>query len=121
MLTSVFEELGIPLQKRVGSKGSDEIGSSILVECGSTVTTGSSAGSEQGPKTPFDSVPGSASTSSTHTIDNLVQDQNLLKREISEVKQALAEEKALNAKRQKDLLTAISALMAKLTSPSSSS
>ena len=41
-----------------------------------------------------------------------MQDQNLLKREISEVKQALAEEKALNAKRHEDLLSAISALMA---------
>ena len=121
MLTSVFEELGIPLQKRVGSQGSDEIGSSILVECGFTVTTGSSAGLEQGPQTPFDPVPESASTSSTHTIDTLVQDQNLLKGEISKMKQALVEEKSLNVKRHEDLLSAISALMAKFTSPSSSS
>jgi len=50
-----------------------------------------------------------------------VQDQILLKGEISKVKQALAEEKALNEKHHKDLLGAISALTAKFTSSSSSS
>jgi len=47
----------------------------------------------------------------------LLQDQNQLKDEISEVKEALAEEKALNAKRHEDLLSAFSALTAKLSFP----
>jgi len=46
MLTFVFEELGIPLQKRVGFQASDEIGRNTLVGCGFTVTKGSSAGLE---------------------------------------------------------------------------
>jgi len=56
----------------VGFQGSDEIGSSTLVECGFKVTKGSYAGSEQGPQTPFGPVLRSASMSSTHTIDTLV-------------------------------------------------
>ena len=55
------------------------------------------------------------------TFDTLVQDQILLKGEISEVKQALAEEKALNAKHHEDLLRVISTLTAKFTYLSSSS
>jgi len=57
VLTSVFEELGIPLQKKVGFQVSDEIGSSTLVGCDFTVTKGNSAGSEQGPQTPFGLAP----------------------------------------------------------------
>jgi len=97
------------------------MGSSTLVECGFKVTKGRKhLGSKQGPQTPFGPVPKSTSISSTHTIDIWVQDQNLLKGEIFEVKQALTEEKALNAKCHEDLLSAISALTAKFTSPSSS-
>ena len=109
------------MQKKVGFHVSDEIGSSTLVGYGFTVTKGSSAGSKQGPQTPFGLVRRSASTSSTHTINTLVQDQNLLKGEISKMKQALVEEKSLNVKRHEDLLSAISALTAKSTYPSSSS
>jgi len=105
----------------VGFQVGHEIESSTLVGCGFTVTKGSSADSEQGPQTPSGPVSGSASTSSTPTFDALVQDQLLLKGEISEVKQALAKEKALNAKRHEDLLSAIAALTAKFTSPSSAS
>jgi len=83
LLISVFEKLRIPLQKRVSFQVSDEIGSSTLVGCGFTVTKGSSAGSEQGPQTPFGPVPGSSSTSSMPTFDALVQDQLLLQGEIS--------------------------------------
>ena len=68
LLTSVFEELGIPLQNKVGFQVNDEIGSSTLVVCGFTVTKGTSAGSEQGPQTPFGPVLGSASISSMPTF-----------------------------------------------------
>jgi len=50
-----------------------------------------------------------------------MQDQLSLKGEIADIKKALTEEKELNAKRHKDLLSAISTLMAKFSSPSSSS
>ena len=50
----------------------------------------------------------------------LVQDQLHLKEEIVEVKQALTEEKALNAQCDEDILHALSALMAKIA-PSSPS
>ena len=46
LLTSVFEELVIPLQKSVGFQISDEIGSSTLIGCGFKVTKGSNAVSE---------------------------------------------------------------------------
>jgi len=49
MLTFVFEELGIPLQKSMGFQVSDEIGRGTLVECGFMVTKDSNAGPEQGP------------------------------------------------------------------------
>ena len=75
MLTSMFEEIRIPLQKRVGFQVSDEIRRNTLVRCGFTVIKGSSAGSEQGPQTPFGLVPRSASLSSVHAIDTSVQDQ----------------------------------------------
>ena len=120
LLTLVFEELGIPLQKRPGFQVSDEIRSSTLIACGFRVTKGSSAVSKQGPQTPFGLVPSITSTSNMPTFDTQVQDQILLKEEIAEAKQALTEEKALNAKRYEDLLRAISALTAKFTSPSSS-
>ena len=68
----MFKELGIPLQKKVVFQVNDDIGSNILVGC--TVAKGSSIGSKQGSQTPFGPVPGSASLSSTHTIDTLVQD-----------------------------------------------
>jgi len=42
LLTSVFEELGIPLQKRVGFQVSDEIESSTLIGCGFKVIKGQS-------------------------------------------------------------------------------
>ena len=49
LLTLVFEELDIPLQKKVSFQVSDEIGSSTLVGCNFMVTKGSSTGLEQGP------------------------------------------------------------------------
>jgi len=41
-----------------------------------------------------------------------------LKGEIAEMKKVLTEEKALNAKRHKDILSALSVLTAKFSSPS---
>ena len=43
LLTLKFDELGISLQKKVGFRVSDEIGSSASVGCGFTVTKDSSA------------------------------------------------------------------------------
>jgi len=63
----------------VGFQGSDEIESSILVECGLTVTQGSYTTSDQGNKTSFGLVFGSASTSNLPTLDTLLQDSFLLK------------------------------------------
>ena len=83
MLTSAFEKLGIPSQKRKGFQVSDEIGSSTLIGCGFKVTKGNSAVSEHGSQTPFGPVLGSNSTSSTPTFDTLVQYQILLQGEIS--------------------------------------
>ena len=109
------------MHQKVDFQISAEIENSTLLEYDLTMTQDSSTNSKQGLRTPFGPVSGSASTSSTPTFDALVQDQLLLKGEISEVKQALAKEKALNAKRHEDLLSAIAALTAKFTSPSSAS
>ena len=112
----MFEELGIPLQKRVGFQVDDEIGRNTLVGCRFTVTKHRSASSEQGPQPPFGPVPRSTSTSSTPTFHTLVRDQILFKGEIS----AMKGEKALNAKHHENLLSAFSALTAKFTFSSSS-
>jgi len=104
LLTLVFEKLGIPLQKRVGFQVSDEIGNGTLIGCGFKVTKGGSATSEQGFQTTLGPIPSKASTSSAPTTDTLLQDQLTLKGEIAEVKQALTEEKALNAKCHEDSL-----------------
>jgi len=64
LLTSVFEKIGIPLQKRVGFQVSDEIGFNTLIRSGLKVIKGGSAGSKQGPQTPLGPVPCEASTSS---------------------------------------------------------
>jgi len=113
----MFEYLGIPLQKRVGLHVTNEIGSSTLIGCGLKVTKGGTIASEQGPQTPFGPIPGVTSTFSGHTLDTLLQDQIHLKEEIIEVKKTLIEEKALNTKCHGDLLSAISSLTAKFTSP----
>jgi len=117
LLTSVFEHFRISLQKKVGVQVTDEISNSTLISCGFKIAKGETAGSEQGPQTPFTSIPGSSSSGTS--LNTLLQDQNQLKDEISEVKAALVEEKALNAKHHKDLLSAITALTAQLPSPPS--
>ena len=81
---------------------------------------GRSVTSEQGLQTPLSSVPSEAFTSSAPTIDTLLQDQITLKGEIAEVKQALTEEKTLNAKLHEDLLRTLLALTAKFPHPPSS-
>ena len=65
----------------------DEIGSSILISCGFKFAKGETTGSEQGPRTPFTPAPGSSSSGTS--LDTLLQDQNWLKDEVSEVKVAL--------------------------------
>ena len=87
-----------------------------MLGCGFKVIKGGAAGLEQGPQTPLTPVP-SASISNGPSLDTLLQDQTRLKKELSEVKQVLSKEKALNAKRYEYLLHAISALTAKLSTP----
>ena len=94
---------------------SDELGSNTLLGCGFKVTKGEAAASEQGPHTLFTPISAASSLSSKPSVEALLQDQNWLKDELSEVKAALSEEKALNAKHHEDLLNVISALMAKLS------
>jgi len=119
LLTAVFEHFGISLQKKVGVQVTYEIGSSTLISCGFKIAKGETAGSNQGSRTPFTPVLGSSSSDTS--LDTLLQDQNRLKDEISDVKAALVEEKVLNAKRHEDLLSAITALTAQLSSPPSCS
>jgi len=72
LLTLVFEKFRIPLQKIVGFQVNDEIGNSVLIGCGFTVTKGGSATSEQGLQTPIGPISSEASTSSAPTIDTLL-------------------------------------------------
>jgi len=81
--------------------------------CGYTLVEGPST--KQGVRTPF--TPVSGSTSARPSIESVFHDQAKLKSKLTEVKDALAEEKALNAKRHEDLLTLLSALSAKFTPP----
>jgi len=81
--------------------------------CGFTLVEGPT--SEQGTKTPFPPVPGNSS--SGPSVEALLQDQSRLKIELTEVKGALAEEKALNTKRHEDLLALLFVLLAKLSPP----
>ena len=83
---SVFEKLGIPLQKRIDFQVSDEIGNNTLIGCGFKVTKGGSPTSEQGLQTAVRPIPSEASTSNAPTIDILLQDQITLKEAIAEVK-----------------------------------
>jgi len=46
LLTSMFEQLGIPLQKMIGFQVTDDIGHSTLVGCGFKVKKRGSTGSE---------------------------------------------------------------------------
>ena len=89
LLTSVFEALGIPLQKRMGFQVTDEIGSNTLLGCGFQIKKSEGTVLEPGPKTPFGLDPrpvsSTVASSSTTTVTTLVQDQ-LLKQEIAEVK-----------------------------------
>ena len=108
----------------MGFQVTDEIGSNTLLGCGFQIKKSDGTVLEQGPKTPFGPGPRPSSSmaalSSTTTVATLVQDQLHLKEKIAKVKQALTEEKALNAQRHEDILHALSALTAKLA-PSSSS
>jgi len=113
LLVLVFGRVGVRLQKKVGVKMTDEIGSSTLVGCGFKVTKGGSSVLEQGPQTPFTLIP-SFSTSEP-SVNVLLQDQSRLRDELSEDKQALPEEKALNAKHHEDLMSMLVTLTS--TSP----
>ena len=93
-------------------KVTDEIGSNTLMGCGFKVAKGEPATSEQGPRTPFPPVPGLFVGSSS--LDVVLHNQSQLTAELREVMTTLSVEKALNAKRHKDLL---SVLPANLTYP----
>ena len=81
--------------------------------CSYTLVEGPST--EQGVRTPFTAVSGS--TSALPSVESVLHDQAKLKSELTEVKDALVEEKALNAKWHEDLLALLSALSSKLTPP----
>ena len=115
LLTLVFENFVISLQKKVGVQMVDEIGNNTLMGCGFKLITGAHVASEQGSRTPFPPVPGSSS--SKPSVDALLLDQSRLTTELAEVKAALAEEKVLNAKRHEDLISILSVLTAKFSSP----
>jgi len=111
----VFEHFGTSLQKKVGVQMIDEIGSSTLTGCGFHLVRGEQADSKQGPQTPFPPVPGSSS--SEPSVDALLLDQSRLKTELAEVNAALAEEKVLNAKCHEALMSILSIVTAKFSSP----
>jgi len=113
LLTRVFKYFGVKLQKRVGVQAIDDIGISTLMGCGYTLAEGPAT--EQGVRTPFTSV--FSSSSARPSVETILHDQVKLKSKLSEVKEALAEEKALNTKWHEDLLALLSALSAKLTPP----
>ena len=113
LLTLVFGHFGVSLQKKVGVQMTDEIGSSTLVGYGFKVSKGGFSALEQGPQTPFTLIP-SFSTSEP-SVNVLLQDQSRLRDELSEDKQALPEEKALNAKHHEDLMSMLVTLTS--TSP----
>ena len=116
--TSVFEQSGITLQKRVSLQNTDEVGSSTLLGCGFPVTKSGNTGFEQGFQTPFHPVLKEPSSSSTPTLNTLIQDKLSLQGEIAEVKKPVAEELKLNAQRHAALMLAISALTSKSSPPS---
>jgi len=98
------------LQKRVGAQFIDEIGSITLMGCGYTLIEGSV--SEQGPKPTRPRVP----SSSLVKIEAALEENSQLSAELTAIKAALDEEKALNAKRHKDILALLS-LSAKFSPP----
>jgi len=114
-LTLVFEHFAVVFQKKMGVPIVDEIGSSTLMGCDFTLAKGEQTATEQGPRIPFPPVP--SISSSEPSVDALLQDQSRLKTELTEVKEALAKEKAQHAKRHEDLLALLSALSAKLSPP----
>ena len=83
--------------------------------CRFKLVGGKQADSKQGPRTPFPPVPGSSS--SEPSVDALLLDQNRLKTELTKVRAALAEERALKAKRHEALMSILSVLTAKFSSP----
>jgi len=113
LLTRVLEHFGVKLKKKVGVQAIDDIGSSTLIGCGYTLVEGPTTG--QGVRTPFPPVSGSSSAWSS--VETVMHDHAKPKSKLSEVKDALAEEKALNAKRYEDLLALLSTLSAKLNPP----
>ena len=112
LLTHVFEHFGVDLKKKVEVQMIDKIRSSTLMACGFTLVEGPA--SKQGIRTPFSLVLGSSS--SGPSVEALLQDQSQLKTELTEVKGALVEEKALNAKCHENLLALLSALSATVPS-----
>ena len=70
---------------------------------------------KQGVRTPF--TPIFCSSLARPSVEIVLPDHAKLKSELSKVKDALAEKKALNAKQHEDLLALLSALSTKLTPP----
>ena len=70
LLTLVFEHFGMVLQKKMGVQMVDEIGSSTLMGCDFAQVKGEQTASEQGPRTPFSSIP--ATSSSEPSVEALL-------------------------------------------------
>jgi len=101
----------VKLKKKVGVQAVDDIGSSTFMGCGFTLVEGPA--SEQRVRTPF--APVSGSSSAQPSVKSVLSDQAKLKSELTEVKDALAEEKMLNAKAMKISLRF--SLLSPLSSP----
>jgi len=115
LLTLVFKQFRVELQKKVGVQLIDEIGSNTLMGCGFDLVKGEHPGSKQGPQPPI--APGPSGSSSRTSLEALQQEQHGLQSELTEVKGALAEEKELHARRDEDQLAILAALTAKLSPP----
>jgi len=115
LLTRVFEHFGVDLQKKVRVQIIDTIGSNTLMGCGFELATSERSASEQGHRKPFPPISGHAC--SGPPIEVLLQDHTRLSTELTAVKEKLAAERAQNAKHHNDLLSLLSALLAKLSPP----
>jgi len=115
LLTRVFEHFGVELQKRVEAQVIDEVGSSTLMGCGFHLVQEADPDGELGLQTPTPPVP--SSSSSQPSVEVLQQEQQRLQVELTAMKDVLAGEKELSAKRHEDLLAILAALTAKLSPP----
>ena len=99
LLTKVFEHFGIVLTRRVAAQTIDDFGVDTLLGCGYEIE---GSASKQGRRPPRPPVSGQ--------VEAVLEDNARLKKELSAVKAAFAEEQARSAKRHEDLLALLSTL-----------